>query len=225
MHGSSAPSTGISSMVKVFAATKPGMPCDDLVAALHSHPEIDLVGVGVNGRETVDAIRSSSLDALLFGEEFADLARTIRLSADIPLNSSPTMVLAADDISKPIIVRSIACGFDGVVSMSDHVSSTAERLVNIVNGGHRLVDEPFLGQLNYTPGLLVRSLVTSGTIEAGVMDLVGAGLDDVAIPETLGMSIQQVRNSIENLLHANGLASRTHLAVARASHIVIPDFA
>ncbi len=74
-----------------------------------------LVGVGANGRETVDAIRSTSLDALLFGEEFADLARTIRLSAGIPLNSTPVMVLAADDISKPVIVRSLACGFDGVV--------------------------------------------------------------------------------------------------------------
>lgn len=225
MHGSSRHSTGTPSMVKVFAATKPGMPCGDFVDALHSHPEIDLVGVGANGRETVDAIRSTSLDALLFGEEFADLARTIRLSADIPLNSTPTMVLAADGISKPVIVRSLACGFDGVVSMSEQVSSTAKRLVNIVNGEHRLVDEPILGQINYTPGLLVRSLITSSSVDSEVMDLVGAGLDDVAIGETLGMSIQQVRNVIEGLLHMNNLASRTHLAVARASHVVIPDFA
>jgi DNA-binding NarL/FixJ family response regulator len=56
------------------------------------------------------------------------------------------------------------------------------------------------------------------------MDLVGAGLSDEAISGTLKISIQEVRNRIEGLLTSNGLSSRTHLAVARASHVVIPDF-
>jgi hypothetical protein len=34
-----------------------------------------------------------------------------------------------------------------------------------------------------------------------------------------------VRNRVEALLFANDLRSRTHLAILRASHVVIPDFA
>ncbi len=212
-------------MVKVFATTSPGMPCSDFVAGLASHPAIDVVGVGSDGRDTVDAIRSADVDALLFGEEYADLARTIRLSLDIPLNSSPAMVLAAADVSKGIIVRSIACGFDGLVAITGEAEPAADRLVNIVNGQHRLVDEPLLGEINYTPGLLVRTLVSGSPLDAEVLDLVGAGLDDDAIARLLGIGIQQVRNCVESLLHFNRLTSRTHLAVARASHVVIPDFA
>lgn len=224
MNGVPLQSTKQPDMVKVFAATRPGMPCEDFASALQSHPEIDLVGIGVNGRDTVSALRNGAVDALLFGDEFADLARTIRLSADIPLNGSPTMVLAASEISQPIIIRSVACGFDGVVSISDKVSNTAERTVNIVNGDHRLIDEPILGQLNYAPGLLVRSLVADNPIDIEVLDLVGAGLDDHSIAATMKISIQDVRNRIESLLHTNDLQNRTHLAIARASHIVIPDF-
>lgn len=212
-------------MVRVFAATRPGMPCGNFATALQSHPTIELVGIGENGRETVSALRNETVDALLFGDEFADLARTIRLSAEISLNGSPTMVLAATEISQPIIVRSVACGFDGVVSISENVPTTAERLAKIVSGEHRLVDEPILGQINYTPGLLVRSLAVASPFDSEVLDLVGAGLDDVAIAELMNTSIQEVRNRIEALLYSNDLQTRTQLAIARASHIVIPDFA
>lgn len=212
-------------MVKVFATTSPGMPCGDFVASLGTHPVIDVVGVGSDGRDAVDAIRSAEVDALLFGEEYSDLARTIRLSLGIPLNSSPAMVLAAEGVSKGVIVRSIACGFDGLVAITDPTVTAADRLVNIVNGQNLLVNEPLLGEINYTPGLLARTLVSDSPLNSEVLDLVGAGLDDGAIARLLGIGIQDVRNHIEGLLHANGLTSRTHLAVARASHVVIPDFA
>ena len=216
---------GSTDMVKVFATTGPGMPCGDFVASLGAHPDVDLVGVGSDGRDAVDAIRSAEIDALLFGEEYADLARTIRLSLGILLNGSPAMVLAAEEVSKGIIVRSIACGFDGLVAISDPTVTAADRLVNIVNGMQRLWDEPLLGEINYTPGLLARTLVSGSPLDAEVLDLVGAGLDDDAIARLLGIGIQDVRNRIEGLMHVNGLTSRTHLAVARASHVVIPDFA
>jgi DNA-binding NarL/FixJ family response regulator len=211
-------------MVSLFATTQRDGPCGSFTDALRSHPDIEVVGIGANGREVLEAIRSTSVDAVLFDEVYADLARTIRLSAEIPLNSSPTMVLAAENVTRPIIVKSIACGFDGVVSITDELRLAAKRLTDIVNGDERLVDEPLLAELQYTPGLLVRQLVSAGPIDREVMDLVGAGLNDEAISGTLKISIQEVRNRIEGLLTSNGLSSRTHLAVARASHVVIPDF-
>lgn len=211
----------IPSVVKLFATSPPGDPLVDIVAALRSHSSIDVIGVGETGRETVEAIRAVSPDALVFADSLSDLARAIRISAGIPLQSSPTMVLAAERISRPLLVRSLAYGFDAVLPIDDTPEATASRIAEIVDGHHRLADETNLD--SPAPGILSRILVTHDPIDREIADLVGSGLGDDEIARVTGRSIQDVRNRIEGIIDANNLSTRTHLAVMRAAQIVVPD--
>lgn len=212
-------------VVKIFAATFGADAYSEFVDSLRDEPDVDLIGKGSTGGQAVEAIRDAGVDALVFAENLADLARTLRLSAEIPLNGSPSMVICNEKNTTAHIVRSVIYGFDGFVSLDQDTSEASRRISAIVNGDKRLSDEPVVRELGIQPGLLVRGLIFANELSQQVADLVGAGLDDDGIAYSMGISVQQVRNQIELLLHTNKLASRTHLAVARASHVVIPDFA
>lgn len=211
-------------IVRLFAATPPDDRLAGLVRDLQAHPQVDVIGVGETGRETVDAIRTEAVDALLFAEPLSDLARAIRVSAGIPIQTSPTMVLASGEVSQPLLVTSLAHGFDAVLPIDDTPDAVTRRLTEIVNGEHRLSGNMLPGALAVEPGLLAQPLVTDDPLDQQVADLVGSGLSDQDIAQVTGRSIQDVRNRIENLMAINHLATRTHLAIRRAAHIVVPDF-
>lgn len=208
-------------MVKLFATSPLGDPLFDFVGSLGSHPDIDVIGVGETGRQTVEAIREASPDALVFADSLSDLARAIRISANIPLQSSPTMVVASENVSQLLLIKSLAYGFDAVLPLDTTPEAAARRIAEIVAGHHRLVAENL--PESPTPGILARVLVTNSPVDREIADLVGSGLSDDEIARVTGRSIQDVRNRIEGIIHANDLSTRTHLGVMRAAQVVVPD--
>lgn len=210
--------------VRLFATADPSDRLAEAIEMLRAHPLVDVVGVAPTGRETADAIRSENVDALVVSDHLSDVARLIRVSSGIRLNDSPAMVVAAEQISKPVMARSLASGFDGVVALHDGTDATATRLSQIVEGQHRLIDDPSLRTIPLAHGQLARTLTVQSDTDRQILDLVGTGLDDREIAALAELTIQEVRNRIEALLFANDLNSRTHLAIMRASHVVIPDF-
>lgn len=212
-------------MASIFAAVPTAGPFGSFLESLRAHPSIDLVGVGTTGLETVEAIRSHPVDALLFADVYADLARVVRLSAHPPANGWPSMVLAAAQRSDSVLVRSVLYGFDEVVALDEDPSSNLRRISAAADGAERLTSGIPVKQLGVLHGLLVRDFVVSEERDVEVADLVGVGLDDREIAAVMSITVQEVRNRVESLLHANGLPSRTHLAVMRAGRVIVPDFA
>jgi DNA-binding NarL/FixJ family response regulator len=212
-------------VVRLFATAGPSDRLAEAVESLRVHPLVDVVGIAPTGRETSDAIRNENVDALVVSDHLSDVARLIRVSTGIPLSDPPAMVVAAEQISKPLMARSLASGFDGVVALHEGSDATATRLSQIVEGQHRLIDDPSLGTISLAPGQLARALTVQDDTDRQILDLVGTGLDDREIAALAELTIQEVRNRVEALLFANDLRSRTHLAILRASHVVIPDFA
>ena len=212
-------------MVSVFVTAPGSEPFVSFMESLQSDSEVDLVGIGTTGRETVEAIRSNPIDAVIFADEYADLARAVRISARLPLNGQPSMVLAAPDRTDALVVRSALYGFDGIIVLADGRDSHARSISAVVSGATRTADDPLVLQLGIPHGLLVREFVAVDEKDNQVADLVGVGLDDRAIATTMSISVQEVRNRIENLLSVNGLSSMTHLAVVKASRVIVPDFA
>ena len=211
-------------MVKILVASESGAQCEQVMVNLHGQSEISYVGTTSTGRETVEKLREVSIDAVIFSEDFADLGRAIRVSTDIPRNGLPSMVLAASELSRKVAASSIARGFDGAIALNDDIHTIARDLISVVRDGRRLANDPLVGSLKDIDGLLARELEATTALDLDVLDLVGVGLEDDAIADTLAISIQEVRNRIESLLDLNRLTSRTHLAIASASRIIIPDF-
>jgi DNA-binding NarL/FixJ family response regulator len=173
--------------------------------------------------QTVEALKSSSVDALIFPFEWADVVRTLMVSQSSP-KTEPSLVVVASQISTPILARSLACGFHGAVEASTPIESAVERIASVVAGTSTLESEPALRDLGLSPGLLARELVFRDSNDRLVSDLVATGLTDDDIALAMGWTIQKVRNQIEHLLSANELTHRTQLAVIRASLLKVPDF-
>lgn len=208
-------------MVKLFATTPPGDPLAKIVNTFQSHPNIEVVGTGDTGRDTVEALARHQIDAVIFSWSRADIARVIRMSGRVPENSSPALVVASESVSQPFRVTSLAYGFDSVLPIAHGPEAAATRLLEISAGHHRLTDEASIDSL--TPGLLARTLIADDPVDREIADLVGSGLGDDEIARVTGRSIQEIRNRLEAIIHANNLSTRTHLAVMRAAQIVVPD--
>lgn len=212
-------------MVNVFAAAPNTEFFGTFLDRLRAHPSIQVLGVGTTGRETLEAVRTNSVDALIFAEDYIDLARAVRLSAPLPTDGQPAMIMAASSLTDTTIVRSAFYGFEGVVALDDQPEVALRRITSAVDGTNRTADESVVKDLGVPFGLLVRDFITNDECDIEVVDLVGIGLDDRAISGILSITIQEVRNRIESLLTLNGLTSRTHLAVIRAGRVIVPDLA
>jgi len=209
----------------VFAAAPATDPFGSFLESVRSHPGLDLVGVGTTRRETVEAMRRHNLDVLVFADEYADLARVVRMSARPTSDGWPAMVLAAAERTDSVVVRSLLYGFDDVIALDRDAAGNLARSTEVDDGPGTPPLESSMQRLAVLRGLLARDLVTPESRDVEVADLVGVGLDDREIAAVMSITVQEVRNRVEGLLHANRLPSRTHLAVLRAGRVIVPDFA
>ena len=192
------------------------------LSALGASVGAALVGTSATARNTLDAMRSQQVDAVLFPTAWADIMRTLRVSID-GVGHSP-LILTTEQPSKTSLVRAFACGFNGTVFTSAGLTQAISRVSEIISGSWSLENEPVLRGLAITPGLLSRQVVFEDSHDEQIADLLGTGLLDHDIAILMDMTIQQVRNRIENLLTQNELSYRTQLAVVRAARLKVPDF-
>lgn len=210
-------------MLKLHAAGPNGGEFASFVRAIDSDPRITLSGESNLAAHTVEALRTSPVDALIFPFEWSDVVRTLMVSRS-SLTTGPSLVVVADRISTPLLARSLACGFHGAVESNSPIETAVERIASVVAGQSTLENEPTLRGLGLSPGMLARELLFRDTNDRHVAELVATGLTDDDIALAMGWSIQKVRNQIEHLLSANELTHRTQLAVIRASLLKVPDF-
>lgn len=209
-------------MLRLHFAGPSDHPLMSTLSALGASVGAALVGTSATARDTLDAMRSQQVDAVLFPTAWADIMRTLRVSID-GVGHSP-LILTTEQPSKTSLVRAFACGFNGTVFTSAGLTQAISRVSEIISGSWSLENEPVLRGLAITPGLLSRQVVFEDSHDEQIADLLGTGLLDHDIAILMDMTIQQVRNRIENLLTQNELSYRTQLAVVRAARLKVPDF-
>ena len=183
---------------------------------------ISLTGSSTSIGTTVDAIRSYDFDALRFSSEWAHPMKSVRSA--LPQSSVPSFIAVHRHASRASIVHALACGFDGVVSISDDPKSTIDKIAKIIDGTWTFESEPWLRELGVTRGLLARELILNDDNDNQLVDLIATGMPDDDIAYLMDWTIQSVRNRIERVLIDNELAYRTQLAVIRAASLKVPDF-
>ncbi len=211
-------------MLRLFIGDTQESELQPLLSAANEHPNVEIVGVGHTGREVSRAVRQEDVNALIFPNSLAELCRAIRISASTASPPPPSFIVGSDEISLALEVKASLYGFDGAVSIQDEPQVIFGKIEEIVVGSDRDPSDPLLEDLGLRPGLLAKEFKTTNPDDRLVADLVGAGLPDKDIASITGKNVQDVRNTIERLLHANDLTYRTQLAVLRASSWKVPDF-
>lgn len=209
-------------MLRLHFAGPTDHPLVSTLSVLDAPSGAALIGTSSTARTTLDAMRSHDVDAVLFPTVWADIMRTLRTSIE-DVGHSP-LILTTEQPSKTSLVRAFACGFNGTVFTSAGLAQAISRVSEIINGSWSLENEPVLRGLAITPGLLTRQLVFNDSHDEQIADLLGTGLPDDDIAVLMDMTVQHVRNRIENLLTHNELSYRTQLAVVRAASLKVPDF-
>ncbi|MBU6242341.1 MAG: hypothetical protein KJS66_11195 [Acidobacteria bacterium] len=210
-------------MLRIQAAGPTAGQFGSFVRNVDSHTSVELTGLSSTATHTAEILKSGNIDALIFPFEWADVVRTLEVSRGAP-KPDPALIVVAERLSPPILVRSLACGFDGAVETQGDVDHAVQKIHKVVAGDWTLESEPSMAGLDLRRGLLARELIIEDINDRHIADLVGTGLTDDDIALVMGWSIQKVRNRIENLLATNELAYRTQLAVIRASLLKVPDF-
>lgn len=200
-------------------------PLTTVADLLQQVPDVNVVSVARTGRHAVDVLNREAVDVSIHSEDTVELSRFIRNALHDDVSSSVARVVATPRPATPLLVKAHQFGFDGVIQLPRTPEQIAADLVDVVSRRTSLSEHPTIKSLNLTPGILTRTLTYSNQLESGIADLVGIGLSDTEIAETLQITLQAVRNHIEQLLRDNQLSTRTQLAVLHAINWSIPDFA
>lgn len=200
-------------------------PLTTVADLLQQVPDVKVVSVARTGRHAVDVLNREAVDVSIHSEDTVELSRFIRDALHDDVSSSVARVVATPRPATPLLVKAHQFGFDGVIQLPRTPEQIAADLVDVVSRRTSLSEHPTIKSLNLTPGILTRTLTYSNQLDSGIADLVGIGLSDTEIAETLQITLQAVRNHIEQLLRDNQLSTRTQLAVLHAINWSIPDFA
>ena len=200
-------------------------PLTAVAELLQQAPDVNVVSIARTGRDAIDVLNSDPVDVSIHSEDTVELSRFIREAIPETVSSAVSRVVASPRPTTPLLVKAHQFGFDGVIAVPSSPAVLASELVDVVSRRSSLSEHPVIKSLNLTPGILTRTLSYSNQLESGIADLIGIGLSDREIAETLQMSLQTVRNHIEKLLQDNQLSTRTQLAVLHAINWSIPDFA
>jgi DNA-binding NarL/FixJ family response regulator len=211
-------------MLKLFVGGPSLGSLDSLLVAAEHRDDVEVVGVGRNGKDLAHAVKSLDVNALVVPHSWAELGRALRITLKSAPGTMPAYILGAEELSPSILVKTALFGYDGAVSVSNDPEVTLNEIGEIVQGRKPMGNVELLQHLGLRQGALARELRVDQPGDAEVADLVGAGLPDSDIATITGLSIQQVRNAVERLLHINGLTYRTQLAVLRAASWPVPDY-
>ena len=210
--------------MKVLLCESAAAPLTAVEGLLSHASDVDIVAIARTGRDAIDAMNTLEVDLSIHSTATVEMATLIRPALNGAVASSVKRVVASTDPSAPLVVRAHQFGFDGVISVPETPGELAAALLDVLAGRSTLASHPLVTRLGLTPGMLDKRLTLSSREETDVADLLRVGLGDDEIAEALDVPKQTVRNRIAEMIHSNGLATRTQLAVLVAVNVHIPDF-
>jgi NarL family two-component system response regulator LiaR len=202
------------SSIRVFLADDHPVVRQGLSTFLESRPGIEVVGEAGNGEAAVAAIERLRPDVVLMdlvmpGE--GGVAAIRRLRASVP---DTRVVVLTSFASDDQVIPAVQAGAAGYL-LKDVDPSGLEAAVRLVHEGEALLDPQIAGRVmeevaHPPPGGDVASLTPR---EREVLGLLGRGLSNRELADTLVVSEKTVKTHVSNILMKLGVHDRTQAAL------------
>jgi putative two-component system response regulator len=174
---------------------------ESLVRLLASKPELKVVGTAGSVSEAVTASRAYQPDVILMDFELPDgdgPQATEQIKALMPWVKVVMLTVRSDDKAR---VRAVAAGCSGFVKKVDSVDFLLGAIV-AAHAGETIMPpnelQPLLRQLRPTHRGLGSDLTTR---EREILELLAAGLVNKDLAQRIGLSLNTVRNHVQNILY------------------------
>jgi putative two-component system response regulator len=188
---------------------------------LQAEPTIDLVGFAAGVREAESAAAANEPDVVLIDFELPDsdgIKATESIKALVP---KAKVVMLTGRTSQESLVRAIGAGCAGFVAKSDPIEKLVAAIHSADEGEVPTADTPFprlLAQLRPTNRGFGSDL---GPRELEVLRLMATGMPNKTLARELHLSLNTVRNHVQNVLYKLGAHSKLEAVAAAIREGVI----
>jgi DNA-binding NarL/FixJ family response regulator len=164
-----------------------------LVRLLADEPSIEVVGTATSAAAVEQAVMAYEPDVILMDFELPDSDGATATEAVKALLPTTKVVMLTGRTDRDALVRAIAAGCSGFVAKTEGV----EKLVSAIGSAHA-GETQLLGDRRPSHGGPGTDL---GDREVEVLRLVAAGMPNRAIAHQLHISLNTVRNQVQNVLN------------------------
>lgn len=185
--------------IKVLIVDDHAMVVEMLERVVASEPDMEVVGVARSGNEALRAM-STHPDVVVLDYQLPDTDGASTAKALREIRPETKVVMLTGSTDDHVLVESIEAGCSGYVTKTNAV----EELVHAVRAAHA-------GEAVISPAMLARLLprlrpeasrspADLTKREREVLELLAEGLSNAAIAERLYVSLNTVRNHVQNIL-------------------------
>jgi len=188
---------------------------DGLKIILNLQEDMEVIGTSSNGQEALEFCQASPPDLVVMDIRMAVMDGVLGAKCIKVLNPGIKILMLTTFKDDEYIRASLENGADGYILKNQG----ADKIIDAIRGvyqGHLVFDKELRSQLK-SPG--VRDPKKSfedydlSDREGHILSLIGQGLSNKEIAETMFLSQGTVRNYITNLLDKLDLRDRTQLAI------------
>ncbi len=209
-------------MVKILIADDQELIRDSLKIILDMNSDIKVVGVAENGRKVLDLIRKTLPDIILMDIRMPELDG-VQCTKAVKENFPDVKIIILTTFDDDeYVFYALKYGASGYLLKGCSVQELTSAIHTVMNGGSILNQSVLtkvvklfnqLAQTRIAPELDGGNIESLNRTERNVANLVGRGLSNKEIAETLFLSEGTIRNALSSALSKLNLRDRTQLAI------------
>ena len=209
-------------MIKILIADDQELIRDSLKIILDMNSDIKVVGVAENGRKVLDLIRKNLPDIILMDIRMPELDGVQCTKAVKEKFPDVKIIILTTFDDDEYVFYALKYGASGYLLKGCSVQELTSAVHTVMNGGSILNQSVLtkvvklfnqLAQTRIAPELDGGNIELLNRTERNVANLVGRGLSNKEIAETLFLSEGTIRNALSSVLSKLNLRDRTQLAI------------
>ena len=209
-------------MIKILIADDQELIRDSLKIILDMNSDIKVVGVADNGKKVLDLIRKNLPDIILMDIRMPELDG-VQCTKAVKENFPDVKIIILTTFDDDeYVFYALKYGASGYLLKGCSVQELVSAIHTVMNGGSILNQSVInkvvklfsqLAQTRIAPELDGKSVENLNRTERNIASLVGRGLSNKEIAETLFLSEGTIRNALSSALSKLNLRDRTQLAI------------
>ena len=209
-------------MIKVLIADDQELIRESLKIILDVNSDIKVVGLAEDGRKVLDLLKKTLPDIILMDIRMPELDGVQCTKAVKKKFPDVKIIILTTFDDDEYVFYALKYGASGYLLKGCSVQELTSAVYTVMNGGSilnqgvitkvvRLFNQ--LAQTSITPELDDRNVKDLNRTERSIASLVGRGLSNKEIAETLFLSEGTIRNALSSALSKLNLRDRTQLAI------------
>ncbi|MBD3878559.1 MAG: response regulator transcription factor [Quinella sp. 1Q5] len=209
-------------MIKVLIADDQELIRESLKIILDVNSDIKVVGLAEDGRKVLDLLKKTLPDIILMDIRMPELDGVQCTKAVKKKFPDVKIIILTTFDDDEYVFYALKYGASGYLLKGCSVQELTSAIYTVMNGGSilnqgvitkvvRLFNQ--LAQTSITPELDDRDVKDLNRTERSIASLVGRGLSNKEIAETLFLSEGTIRNALSSALSKLNLRDRTQLAI------------